>query len=68
MVSRTFVAKVRNSPLGIEGLARQAGTTRFWVSRLLHYADACEASDPRLMRLAQLVGMDPEQALNAKLR
>jgi len=61
-----FVAKVRNSPLGIEGLARRAGTTRFWVSRLLHYADACEAADRRLVRLAQLVGMEPEQALNVK--
>src|SRR5438093_495770 len=61
MLSHTFVAKVRQSPLGIKALAEQAGASRFWVSRLLHYADACTARDRRIVKMGRLVGLQPDE-------
>lgn len=65
MVSHRFVTKVRNSPVGITGLAEKAGTTRFWLSQLLSYLDAVEARDPRILRVAKLVGMREEDVFGS---
>jgi hypothetical protein len=61
-VSRRVFEAVKLSPERAYEIARRAGLTGPTVSRLIHNADPIRPDDPRVLKLAEAVGVPPRQA------
>ena len=64
-VSRTFVAALKLAEQPAYKIAQRAGVHPAVLSRLIHGAEPVRAGDERILRVAALLGVPADEALEA---
>lgn len=64
MVSREFVVAVKLSPLKGYEIAHEAGLHPATLSKILHGIERVKPGDPRVLAVAKVLGLQPEQCFD----
>lgn len=61
MVSNVFIASVKLSPLRAYQIAWAAGLHPSTLSRIVNGIERVEVGDERVLRVGEILGLDPQQ-------